>query len=305
MAAKPTRPETALRAGALAAGQEAAARQRAALQRRLMALARHAVLILVALPFVIPFYWLLVSAFKTRADLMTLPPSPWPHPWTWSDMQTAVGLPDFWTYVRNTAYITLFNVLATVASSAVIAYPFARIKFKGREVLFAFVLVTLILPPWATLIPTYFLFKWIGWLGTFRPLTWPALTGNSFFIFLLRQFMMTIPSELSDAARIDGASDYRIFWSIIVPLIKPALATTALFTFLWTYNDFFNPLIFLNNPSTYTLALGVYQFVLNHGITDTGAVMAYSLILTIPPVVLFFFTQRTMIRGVTLSGLKF
>jgi len=215
-----------------------------------------------------------------------------------------VELADFWTYVRNTAYITIFNVVATVASSAVIAYPFARIKFKGREVLFMFVLITLILPPWTTLIPTYFLYKWIGWLGTLRPLTWPALTGNSFFIFLLRQFMMTIPYELSDAARIDGASDYRIFWNVIVPLIKPALATTALFTFLWTYNDFFNPLIFLNDPSTYTLSLGVYQFVLNHGITDIGAVMAYSLILTIPPVVLFFFTQRTMIRGVTLSGLK-
>lgn len=117
--------------------------------------------------------------------------------------------------------------------------------------------------------------------------------------------MMTIPYDLSDSARIDGCSEYRIFWHIIVPLIKPALATTALFTFLWTYNDFFNPLIFLNDPSNYTLSLGVYQFVINHGISDIGAILAYSLILTIPPLVLFFFTQRTMIRGVTMSGLKF
>jgi multiple sugar transport system permease protein len=207
--------------------------------------------------------------------------------------------------VGNTAYITIFNVIATVVSSAIIAYPFARIRFKGREILFAFVLVTLILPPWTTLIPTYYLYKWIGWLGTLRPLTWPALTGNSFFIFLLRQFMMTIPYDLSDSARIDGCSEYRIFWHIVLPLIKPALATTALFTFLWTYNDFFNPLIFLNDPSNYTLSLGVYQFVINHGVQDIGAILAYSLILTIPPVVLFFFTQRTMIRGVTMSGLKF
>ena len=306
MARDPKGTETTLRTGSLQAYQrEAAARQQhAAPRRHIAAIVRHAVLIAVALPFVIPFYWLLISAFKTRGDLLTLPPTWWPHPWTLGNMRSAVALPEFWTYVRNTAYITIFNVVATLASSAVIAYPFARIKFKGREVLFAFVLITLILPPWTTLIPTYFLYKWIGWLGTLRPLTWPALTGNSFFIFLLRQFMMTIPHELSDAARIDGASDYRIFWNIIVPLIKPALATTALFTFLWTYNDFFNPLIFLNDPSTYTLSLGVYQFVLNHGITDIGAVMAYSLILTIPPVVLFFFTQRTMIRGVTLSGLK-
>jgi multiple sugar transport system permease protein len=115
---------------------------------------------------------------------------------------------------------------------------------------------------------------------------------------------MTIPNDLSDSARIDGCSDYRIFWHIIVPLIKPALATTALFTFLWTYNDFFNPLIFLNDPSNYTLSLGVYQFVVNHGVVNIGAIMAYSLILTGPPVLLFFFTQRTMIRGITMSGLK-
>jgi multiple sugar transport system permease protein len=298
--------EATLRTDALDAYQQEATvrRQRAVQRRRMATMLRHLVLIAVALPFVIPFYWLLISAFKTRADLLTLPPAPWPHPWTLRNMQSAVEVSGFADYLRNTAYITMFNVVATVASSAVIAYPFARIKFRGREVLFAFVLITLILPPWTTLIPTYFLYKWIGWLGTLRPLTWPALTGNSFFIFLLRQFMMTIPYELTDAARIDGASDYRIFWNIIVPLIKPALATTALFTFLWTYNDFFNPLIFLNDPSTYTLSLGVYQFVINHGITDIGAVMAYSLILTIPPVILFFFTQRTMIRGVTLSGLK-
>jgi multiple sugar transport system permease protein len=297
---------TAVGAGALSVGDRdaAAQRRRALARRRMTTIIRHAVLILVALPFAIPFYWLVISAFKTRSDLLTLPPSPWPNPWTLRNMQAAVEVSGFGDYLRNTAYITIFNVIATVFSSAIIAYPFARIKFKGRDVLFVLVLVTLILPPWTTLIPTYYLFKWIGWLGTLRPLTWPALTGNSFFIFLLRQFMMTIPYELTDAARIDGCSEYRIFWQIVMPLIKPALATTALFTFLWTYNDFFNPLIFLNDPSTYTLALGVYQFVLNHGITDIGAVMAYSLILTIPPVVLFFFTQRTMIRGVTMSGLK-
>ncbi|HVC83551.1 MAG TPA: carbohydrate ABC transporter permease [Chloroflexota bacterium] len=281
------------------------ARTRARRRRGGGRLARHAVLLALALPFMIPFYWLIISAFKTNADLTSLPPTFWPHPWTLTDLHDAVGISGFSDYVRNTAYITLFNVAATVVSSAIIAYPFARIRFKGREVLFAFVLITLILPPWTTLIPTYYLYKWIGWLGTLRPLTWPALTGNSFFIFLLRQFMMSIPFDLSDSARIDGCSDYRIFWHIIVPLIKPALATTALFTFLWTYNDFFNPLIFLNDPSNYTLSLGVYQFVMNHGVANVGAMMAYALILSIPPILLFFFTQRTMIRGVTMSGLKF
>jgi multiple sugar transport system permease protein len=293
------------RTEATASAAVATARRRAAWRRTADPALRHTLLLAASLPFLIPFYWLVVSTFKTRGDLLTPPPGIWPHPWTLVNIQNAVALPGFTDYLRNTAYITIFNVVATVASSAVIAYPFARLKFRGRDFLFAFVLITLILPPWATLIPTYYLYKWIGWLGTLRPLTWPALTGNSFFIFLLRQFMMTIPFELSDAARIDGASDYTIFWRIIIPLIKPALATTALFTFLWTYNDFFNPLIFLNDPHNYTLALGVFQFVLNHGITDVGSVMAYSLILTIPPVVLFFFTQRTMIRGVTMTGLKF
>src|SRR5579859_3346988 len=281
-----------------------AGRRRALLKRRLTMVSRHAVLIALAIPFAIPFYWLIVSSFKTLGDLESLPPSLWPRPWTLVDMRDAVGTSGFTDYVRNTAYITTFNVMATVVSSAIIAYPFARIRFKGREFLFALVLVTLILPPWTTLIPTYYLYKWIGWLGTLRPLTWPALTGNSFFIFLLRQFMMTIPVDLTDAARIDGCSEYRIFYHVIVPLIKPALATTALFTFLWTYNDFFNPLIFLDDPSNYTLSLGIYQFVVNHGVANIGAIMAYSLILTVPPVILFFLAQRTMIRGVTMSGLK-
>jgi multiple sugar transport system permease protein len=279
--------------------------RRVVIRRVARSLASHLLLIIVAIPFIVPFYWLVTSSFKTTPDLETLPPTLWPNPWTLDDMRNALSLPGFADYVRNTAYITLFNVAATVVSSAIIAYPFARIKFFGRDVLFVFVLITLILPPWTTLIPTYYLYKWIGWLGTLRPLTWPALTGNSFFIFLLRQFMMTIPVELTDAARIDGCSEYRIFYHVIVPLIKPALATTALFTFLWTYNDFFNPLIFLDDPSNFTLSLGVYQFVLNHGVTDVGAEMAYSLILTLPPMVLFFLAQRTMIRGVTLSGLKF
>lgn len=288
-----------------AAGRvSASSRQRALRKRRLIMLARYLVLLVCALPFLVPFYWLIISTFKTRADLATLPPSLWPHPWTLRNLQTAVSLTGFDTYVRNTAYITIFTVLATVVSSAIIAYPFARLKFRGRDTLFVLVLVTLILPTWSTLIPTYYLYKWIGWLGTLRPLTWPALTGNSFFIFLLRQFMMTIPYELTDAARIDGCSDYGIFWRIILPLIKPALATTALFTFLWTYNDFFNPLIFLNDPSLYTLSLGIYQFVVDRGVVDTGAIMAYSFILTAPPIILFFLTQKTMIRGVTMTGLK-
>lgn len=280
-------------------------RAKAARRRAMRLTLRHLVLVAASIPFLVPFYWLITCAFETKAQLQTLPPTWWPNPWTLTNFSTAVSLDLFWTYVANTAYITIFVVLATVASCAIIAYPFARLNFVGREPLFYLVLLLQILPPWTQIIPLYQIFRAIGWLGTLNPLTIPALGGAPFFIFLLRQFMMGIPFELSDAARIDGCTHFGIFWRVIVPLTKPALAMTAVFSFLWTYNDFFGPLIFLPNPDNATLALGTYQFVLNHGIVDQGAEMAYSVILSVPCILLFFFAQRTLIRGTTLSGLKF
>jgi multiple sugar transport system permease protein len=257
-----------------------------------------------AMLFLVPFAWLVSMSLKPNSQVFATSIIWIPHPVMWSNYAGALSQFPFLRYFTNTMIICTFVVIGSTASSAFVAYGFARVQWPGREVLFVVVLGTLILPVQVTLIPQFLLFRGLGWVNTYLPLIVPTFFGNAFFIFLFRQFYLGLPSELSDAARIDGCSEYRIFWHIIVPLIKPALVTTALFTFLWTYNDFFNPLIFLNDPSTYTLALGVYQFVLNHGITDIGAVMAYSLILTIPPVVLFFFTQRTMIRGVTMSGLK-
>jgi multiple sugar transport system permease protein len=281
-------------------------RSRATARRRLRSIGAHALLIAVSIPFLLPFFWLVTGTFKPPGDLLVVPPVWIPAHWSLQNIQSLAGYSDvdLAYYARNTLYICAFNVVATVASCSLVAYGFARIRFPGRNVLFAVLIGTLILPNWATLIPTYMIFKTLGWLGTFRPLTWPALCGDAFTIFLLRQFMLTIPYELSEAAYIDGATEFGIYRRVILPLIKPALAVAALFTLINNYNDFFGPLIYLTDSGKYTLALAAFQFIKNHGVPDIGAIVAFSTLVTLPLIVLFFFTQRLLVEGVTLTGLK-
>jgi multiple sugar transport system permease protein len=283
------------------------ARARARARRRAQSVLKHAVLIAVSIPFLLPFFWLITGTFKPPGDLLVVPPVWIPAHWTLQNVQSLffgysdVNIP---YYAANTAYICIFNVVAIVASCSLVAYGFARIRFPGRDILFAILIATLILPTWTTLIPTYMIFKVLGWLGTFRPLTWPALFGDAFTIFLLRQFMLTIPHELSEAAYIDGASEFGIYWRVILPLVKPALAVAGLFAFINNYNDFFGPLIYLTDSGRYTLALAAFQFVKNHGAPDIGAIVAFSTLVTFPLIVLFFFTQRMLVEGITLTGIK-
>ncbi len=183
------------------------------------------------------------------------------------------------------------------------AYGFSRLEWPGRDLFFVVTLATMMLPYPVTLVPTFIVFKWLHWIGTFNPLTWPNFTGNPFFIFLLRQFFMTIPAELSDSARIDGAGELRVFWRIILPLSRPALITTALFTFMNNWNDFLNPLIYLTDQSTYTLALGMQKFVGYHS-AECGPLMAAAVVMSLPVIVLFFLAQRAFIEGITLTGIK-
>jgi multiple sugar transport system permease protein len=308
MAAKPGRAgaeaqaETALRTARTAVRGSA----RAGVRRRIRAVAAHVVLIAVAIPFVLPFFWLLTGTFKPPGDLLVVPPVWVPAHWTLDNLRAlgSYGDVDLGYYARNTLYLCTFNVVATVASCSLVAYGFARIRFPGRDVLFAILIATLILPRWATLIPSYMIFKWLGWLGTFGPLTWPALFGDAFTIFLIRQFMRGIPMELSEAAYIDGASEWGIYWRVILPLVKPSLAVAGLFTFTWVYNDFFGPLIYLSDSGKYTLSLAAFQFVKAHGAPDIGAIVAFTTLVTLPLIVLFFITQRMLVEGVTLTGLK-
>jgi multiple sugar transport system permease protein len=210
----------------------------------------------------------------------------------------------FNTYLKNTLIITILGILGVLLSSTFVAYGFARFRFPGRDIMFLIMVSTMMIPVQVTMIPTFILFKWMGWIDTFAPLIVPTFFGGGAFnIFLMRQFFMTIPYELDDAAKIDGCNYFQIFWIILVPLVKPALATTAIFGFVYNWNDFLNPLIYLNSTSNYTLALGLQTFTTMYG-TDYNLMMAASTIVLLPILIVFFFGQRYFIEGVATSGLK-
>jgi multiple sugar transport system permease protein len=254
---------------------------------------------------VLPFAWLLSSALKGPENIFVVPPEWIPEPLRWSNFTEVLSALPFLQYLENTLVITFVATAGQVVTSVLCAFAFSRLRWPGRDILFAIVLATLMVPYTVTLIPTFILFKSLNWLDTFLPLTVPYWfgAGSAFFIFLLRQFFMSIPMELSDAARIDGETELGILWRIILPLSKPAMATVALFSFLWSWSDFFGPLIFLTNEDLYTVSLGLVQFQSRYD-TAWGQVMAASAVFTLPVLVLFFLAQRQFIEGVTLTGIK-
>jgi multiple sugar transport system permease protein len=256
--------------------------------------------------FAFPVYWLFTGAFKAPSTLLDVPPQWFPSPWTIVNFDSLFSYRDvhLLRYAMNTAYICGFSVIATVMASSLAAYGFARLRFPGRDVLFGILIVTLILPPWATIVPQYVLFSWFGWLGSFKPLTFPYLCGDAFTIFLFRQFMLGIPTELSESARLDGANEFTIYWRIILPLMKPVLVVGGLFAFIFTYNDFFGPLIYLQDANHYTISLAVFFFVQVRGIPDIGTIVAFTALVVLPLVVTFFFAQRALMRGIKLTGLR-
>lgn len=205
--------------------------------------------------------------------------------------------------LKNTLIISLFSVIGTILSCSLVAYGLAKIDWKGRNTLFIIVLSTMMLPAQVTMIPVFAIFVKLGWIDTFLPLIVPTFLGSPFFIFLLRQFFMGIPKELSEAARLDGCSEFDIYRRVVMPLSKPALATVGLFTFMGAWNDFMGPLIYLVNESKYTLSLGLAMFTGQYG-NEYGMLMAVSTVVTIPIIVMFFFTQKTFIQGMTMSGIK-
>ena len=266
-------------------------------------LLQHVVLLALGLMFVAPLLWMISSSLKGNAELFKSDPSWIPHPIRWQNYPDALTYIPFATYLRNTLTICFFGVLGCLVSCSLVAYGFSRIEWPGRDALFFLLLATMMLPAQVTMIPSFLLFRWLGWYGSFKPLIIPSFLGGAFYVFLLRQFFLTIPKELSEAARIDGADEFTTFSRVILPLAKPALATVALFTFLHHWNDFLGPLIYLKDQSSYTLALGLQQF-LNAYRSEWGLLMATSTVVTAPIVVLFFFTQRTFIRGIAMTGSK-
>ncbi|MVA77668.1 ABC transporter permease subunit [Auraticoccus sp. F435] len=269
----------------------------------LTALAKHAVLIGLSVVFLIPLAWMVTGAFKTAADLNATPTVWWPDQITFDNFTQAAQLFPLARYFLNTAVICLLSVVGAVASSAMVGYGLARIEWRGRTVLFVIILATTMIPFYVTMLPVFEIYRTLGLTNTWVPLVLPQFLGVPIYIFLLRQFLMSLPKELSESARIDGANEWQIFVRVILPLVKPALVAVGLFQFLASWNDFLGPLIYLSDSRLYTISLGLNFFKGEYS-SEFGPLMAVSTLTVVPVVVLFFFAQRTFIEGITLTGVK-
>jgi ABC-type glycerol-3-phosphate transport system permease component len=257
-----------------------------------------------ALFIMLPVFWMVNTSLKAAGEVFLLPPWRLPADPQWVNYWEAMTVLPFGRYYLNTLIILVPGLLADVVINALVAYAFARLRAPGRNALFVLVLSTMILPAQVTLIPTYILFARLGWINTFKPLIVPAFFGYAFYVFLLRQFFRTIPKELDDAARIDGCGYFSIFWRIILPLSKPALACVAIFSFMFIYTDFYGPIIFLNSNDKFTAAVGLRSFLGDRGPSQWHLLMAASVVNIIPCVLLFGFAQRYFIQGIVFSGIK-
>jgi multiple sugar transport system permease protein len=261
------------------------------------------VLVVVSLVFIVPFVWMIFSSLKSPADLFIVPMEWIPNPPKWSNYAKVFTQFPFWLDFRNTGILVVVNIVSAVASNTFIAYGFSKVEWKGRDALFWVVLATIILPFPAVMIPLFIMFHSFHWIGTFLPLTVPGFFGNAFFIFLLRQFYMSIPNELVYAAKIDGANDFMIYFRIVIPLSRAAITTVVIFSFLRTWNDFIGPLIFLSDNRLYTLSLGAQQIMQNLD-PKWDMLLTLGVLMTLPVLVVFFLLQKYFIEGIAMSGLK-
>ncbi len=266
-------------------------------------IATYAALVGLSSLYLMPLLWMIGTSLKAGPQSIASPPIWIPSPFVWQNYPDALSQIDFPLALRNSLLYAVPSVVFSVVSCSLVAYGFARISWPGRNIVFVVLLATMMLPGQVTFIPLYVIFAKLGWVNTFLPLVVPTLFGSPFFIFLLRQFFMGIPAELSDAARIDGASELQILWRIVLPLSKPALITVALFTFIDKWGDFFGPLIYLQRPDLYPLSLAVQTFQSAHK-TDWPLSMAAAVVIAAPLVVIYFFAQRRFIEGITFTGLK-
>lgn len=271
-------------------------------KRFLKTVGEHAVLIAFASIFLFPFVFVVLTAFMTKEQALT--PHFIPQPFKPQNFGEVFKRIPFWRYTWNTVQIALLSVVGVIVSSIPVAYALARIQWRGRQVAFVLVLATMMLPFQVTIVPLYVIWVRVHQIGHFTPLILPNFLGDAFSIFLLRQFFLTIPEELSDAARVDGASEWQIMTRVIVPLAKPAIAAVALFQFLYSWNDLFAPLLFLgNNQSNWTLTLALSEFVSQHGV-EWNLTMAAAVLFMLPVIIIFFLAQRVFVEGVTLTGVK-
>ncbi|GAE32640.1 MULTISPECIES: carbohydrate ABC transporter permease [Halalkalibacter] len=254
-----------------------------------------------------PVIWLLMSSFKVSEQIFITADSLIPRPFILSNYVQGwegFGGHHFGVFIKNTAVFVVLTLIGHLVSCALIAYGFARLKFAGRSFWFGVMIFTLLLPYEVVMIPQYIIFSELGWLNSLKPLVVPAYFGHPFFIFLLVQFIRTIPRELDEAATIDGCNTFQIFYRIILPLITPALATSAIFSFYWTWDNLLGPVLYLNSPSKYTVSLALNMFLSNETVSNWGAMFAMSILSLVPVFLVFFFFQRYVVEGISTSGLK-
>ena len=253
--------------------------------------------------FIFPFFWMITTSLKAPGKIYVDPPQWIPSPVYFANYAETFQKLPFGAFIKNSVIITFFATIGYVISSTMAAYAFARIRFAGRSIYFALLISTMMLPGQVTLIPQFILFKTLGWLDTFLPLIVPPFFGSAFYIFLVRQFFMTLPVDLDEAALIDGANPLRIFWSVLMPLAKPAIATITVFAFIYNWNDFFGPLIYLTRQESMTLAVGLQMFRGQYD-TDYAHMMAGATVAVLPILIVFFIAQDLFVQSIALTGLK-
>jgi multiple sugar transport system permease protein len=256
----------------------------------------------------LPVCWMLTAALKPDlAPIYTVTPQWFPsHYWHWDNFYRAMVYPlfPFLRYMINTLFVVFANILGVLISCSLVAYPFARMKFRFREPLFYLLIITMLVPWQSLVVPQFFFFYHLGWYGTYLPLIVPSFGGNAFFIFLIRQYMRSIPKELDEAARVDGMNYFQIYWRIILPLSVPVLTVCAVFTFIWNWNNLLGPLLYLNNNSQFTIAIGLANMFQNSANSKTNLLMAANLLSMIPPAIVFLVIQKRLIGGIATLGLK-
>ena len=281
----------------------APARPQLQLERGPMLLA-YTGLALAAMLFLFPFLWVFSTALKSLAEATSVPPTVFPREWLWSNFQLATSKIPFWRQFLNTFNLCLLNVVGTTLSCSIVAYGFSRIDWPGRDYFFWVTLSTMMIPGAVLMVPLYSMFRELGWVGTTLPLWVPAFFASAYNIFLLRQFFLGIPKSVTEAAEIDGCSEWQIFWRIVLPLARPALVIVALFSFMYVWNDFMGPLIYLTDERQFTLALGLQAFQSRLGGAEINLLMAAAALVMLPVLILFFIAQRYIIEGISMSGSK-
>lgn len=262
------------------------------------------VLVCVSIMMLTPLYIMLSTALKTPQSIFLFPPQWIPKPMDWGNFITALTEKPFAIYFYNTTMYSVVGTFGEVLSSAIVAYGFSRFNGKGRDTLFFILLGSMMIPYPVTMIPQFVLFKMFGWIDSYLPLIVPAFLGSAYIIFLLRQFFNTLPKDLFEAAKLDGCGELRSFWSIAMPLCKPALASAAIFGFMWRWNDYLGPLIYLNSDVKYTVSIALASFTGQYTVIPWNLLMAASLAAVLPPIIVFFFAQKYFVQGIVISGLK-